>query len=72
MSSTENTSVYIVPAEGFELTRLKIDDVSVNPVRQYDFLNIEADHKIEATFTITQSKKMELMQKGYSWIDLKL
>ena len=33
---------------------------------------MEADHKVEATFTISQDRKMELMQKGYSWINLKL
>lgn len=69
---TENTSIYIVPADGFQISKLKIDNVLVNPVKQYDFISIEKDHKVEATFTITQSKKMELMQKGYSWIDLKL
>lgn len=68
---TKNTSVYIIPAEGYTTSSLKIDGVSVNPVTKYNFLNVEKDHKVEATFTISQSKKMELMQKGYSWIDLK-
>lgn len=69
---TENTSVFIVPAEGFDLATLKIDGVTVTPVRKYDFISVEKDHKVEATFSITQNKKMELIQKGYSWIDLKL
>lgn len=69
---TENTSVFIVPADGFQIATLKVDGVSVNPVSQYDFINIEKDHTVEATFSITQNKKMELIQKGYSWIDLKL
>jgi len=51
---------------------LKIDGVSVTPVTKYNFLNVQANHKVEATFSITQDKKMELIQKGYSWIDLKL
>ena len=51
---------------------LKIDGVSVSPVTKNNFLNMEADHKVEATFTISQDRKMELMQKGFSWINLKL
>lgn len=69
---TNNTSVFIIPAKGYTTSSLKIDGVSVTPVTKYDFLNVEADHKVEATFTISQDRKMELMQKGYSWIDLKL
>lgn len=68
----ENASIFINPANGFELTELKIDGVSVTPVTKYNFLNVEKDHTVEATFSITQNKKMELIQKGYSWIDLKL
>ena len=69
---TNNTSVFIIPAEGYTTNSLKIDGVSVTSVTKYNFLNVEADHKVEATFTISQDRKMELMQKGYSWIDLKL
>lgn len=69
---TNNTSVFIIPAKGYTTSSLKIDGVSVTPVTKYNFLNVEADHKVEATFTISQDRKMELMQKGYSWIDLKL
>lgn len=69
---TDNTSVFIIPAEGYTTSSLKIDGVSVSPVTKYNFLNVEADHKVEATFTISQNRKMELMQKGYKWIDLKL
>ena len=68
----DNTSVFIVPAEGYTTSSLKIDGVTINPVTKYNFLNVEKDHTVEATFTITQNKKMELIQKGYSWIDLKL
>ena len=68
----KNTSVYIIPAEGYTTSSLKIDGVSITPVTKYNFLNVEADHKVEATFTISQNRKMELMQKGYKWIDLKL
>lgn len=68
----ENASIFINPANGFELTELKIGGVSVTPVTKYNFLNVEKDHTVEATFSITQNKKMELIQKGYSWIDLKL
>ena len=68
----KNTSVYIIPAEGYTISSLKIDGVSITPVTKYNFLNVEADHKVEATFTISQNRKMELMQKGYKWIDLKL
>ena len=68
----KNTSVFIVPAEGYTTSSLKIDGVTINPVTKYNFLNVEKDHKVEATFSITQNKKMELIQKGYSWIDLKL
>lgn len=63
---------YIEPADGFELTGLKIDGASVTPVESYTFASVENNHTIEATFTITQTKKMELLSKGYSWIDLKL
>ena len=69
---TNNTSVFIIPAEGYTTSSLKIDGVSVSPVTKYNFLNVNKDHKVEATFTISQNRKMELMQKGYSWIDLKL
>ena len=69
---TKNTSVYIIPAEGYTTSSLKIDGVSITSVTKYNFLNVEADHKVEATFTISQNRKMELMQKGYKWIDLKL
>lgn len=69
---TNNTSVFIIPAEGYTTSSLKIDGVSITPVTKYNFLNVEADHKVEATFTISQNRKMELMQKGYKWIDLKL
>lgn len=69
---TNNTSVFIIPAEGYTTSSLKIDGVSVSLVTKYNFLNVEADHKVEATFTISQNRKMELMQKGYSWINLKL
>ena len=65
-------SYHIIPAEGYTTSSLKIDGVSVSPVTKYNFLNMEADHKVEATFTISQDRKMELMQKGYSWINLKL
>ena len=68
----DGTSVFIIPAEGYTTSSLKIDGVSVNQTSKYNFLNVEADHKVEATFTISQDRKMELMQKGYSWIDLKL
>lgn len=69
---TNNTSVFIIPAKGYTTSSLKIDGVSVTPVTKYNFLNVEADHKVEATFTISQNRKMELMQKEYSWINLKL
>lgn len=69
---SKNTSVFIIPAEGYTTSSLKIDGVIINPVTKYNFLNVEKDHTVEATFTITQNKKMELIQKGYSWIDLKL
>ena len=69
---TNNTSVFIIPAKGYTTSSLKIDGVSVTPVTKYNFLNVEADHKVEATFTISQDRKMELMQKEYSWINLKL
>lgn len=69
---TNNTSVFIIPAEGYTTSSLKIDGVSVSPVTKYNFLNVNKDHKVEATFTISQNRKMELMQKGYKWIDLKL
>ena len=69
---TNNTSVFIISAKGYTTSSLKIDGVSVSPVTKYNFLNMEADHKVEATFTISQDRKMELMQKGYSWINLKL
>lgn len=69
---TNNTSVFIIPAEGYITSSLKIDGVSVSPVTKYNFLNVEKDHKVEAIFTISQNRKMELMQKGYKWIDLKL
>ena len=68
----DGTSVFIIPAEGYTTSSLKIDGVSVSPVTKYNFLNVNKDHKVEATFTISQNRKMELMQKGYSWIDLKL
>lgn len=68
----DGTSVFIIPAEGYTTSSLKIDGVSVSPVTKYNFLNVEADHKVEATFTISQDRKMELMQKEYSWINLKL
>lgn len=68
----DNTSVFIVSAEGYTTSSLKIDGVTINPVTKYNFLNVEKDHKVEATFSVTQNKKMELIQKGYSWIDLKL
>lgn len=69
---TNNTSVFIIPAKGYTTSSLKIDGVSVTPVTKYNFLYVEADHKVEATFTISQDRKMELMQKEYSWINLKL
>lgn len=69
---TKNTSVYIIHAEGYTTSSLKIDGVSVSPVTKYNFLNVEADHKVEAIFSISQNRKMELMQKEYSWINLKL
>ena len=68
----DSTSVFIIPAEGYITSSLKIDGVSVNPTSKYNFLNVNKDHKVEATFTISQNRKMELMQKGYKWIDLKL
>ena len=68
----DSTSVFIIPAEGYTTSSLKIDGVSVSPVTKYNFLNVNKDHKVEATFTISQNRKMELMQKGYKWIDLKL
>lgn len=68
----DGTSVFIIPAEGYTTSSLKIDGVSVNPTSKYNFLNVNKNHKVEATFTISQSRKMELMQKGYKWIDLKL
>lgn len=68
----KNTSVFITPANGYTTSSLKIDGVSVSPVTKYNFINVEKNHTVEATFTITQNKKMELIQKGYSWIDLKL
>ena len=68
----DNTSVFIVPANGYTTSSLKIDGVSATPVTKYNFLNVQANHTVEATFSITQNKKMELIQKGYSWIDLKL
>ena len=68
----DSTSVFIIPAEGYTTSSLKIDGVSVNPTSKYNFLNVNKNHKVEATFTISQNRKMELMQKGYSWINLKL
>jgi len=68
----DSTSVFIIPAEGHTTSSLKIDGVSVNPTSKYNFLNVNKNHKVEATFTISQNRKMELMQKGYSWINLKL
>ena len=61
-----------MPAEGYELTGLKVDGISVNPVSTYNFMCVKNNHTIEATFTMTQTKKMELLSKGYDWIELKL
>lgn len=69
---SQDASIFIEPADGFELTGLKIDGASVTPVESYTFASVENNHTIEATFTITQTKKMELLSKGYSWIGLKL
>lgn len=72
VSYTNDYSIFITPAQGYATSSLKIDGVSVNPVNKYNFLDVNKNHKIEVTFTITQNRKMELMQKGYKWIDLKL
>lgn len=72
VSDANDNSIFITPAQGYVTSSLKIDGVSVNPVNKYNFLDVNKNHKIEVTFTITQNKKMELMQKEYSWIDLKL
>lgn len=72
VSYANDNSIFITPAQGYVTSSLKIDGVSVNPVNKYNFLDVNKNHKIEVTFTITQNKKMELMQKEYSWIDLKL
>lgn len=68
----EDTSIFIVPAEGYDFTSLKIDGVSVSPISNYGFWNVESDHTVEATFSMTQTKKMELLSKMCDWIDLKL
>ena len=72
VSYANDNSIFITPAEGYTTSSLKIDGVSVSPVSKYNFLNVNKNHKVEATFTISQNRKMELMQKGYKWIDLKL
>ena len=72
VSYANDNSIFITPAQGYVTSSLKIDGVSVNSVNKYNFLDVNQNHKIEVTFTITQNKKMELMQKEYSWIDLKL
>ena len=68
----ESASIFIIPAEGYSLTLLKVDGVSVTPVENYEFKGVENNHTVEAAFTMTQTRKMELLSKGYDWIDLKL
>lgn len=69
---SNDTSVFMIPSEGYELTELKIDNISVSPVENYNFINVESDHTVEATFSMTQTYKMQLLLQAYSWIDLKL
>lgn len=57
---SQDASIFIEPADGFELTGLKIDGASITPIESYTFASVENNHTIEATFTITQTKKMEL------------
>lgn len=72
VSYANDNSIFIIPAEGYTTSSLKIDGVSVSPVTKYNFLNVNKNHKVEATFSISQNRKMELIQKSYNWIDLKL
>jgi uncharacterized repeat protein (TIGR02543 family) len=68
----DSTSVFIVPADGYTTSSLKIDGVSITPVTKYNFLNVKVDHKVEVMFTMTQTRKMSLFASIYDWIDLKL
>jgi hypothetical protein len=55
----------IIPAEGYQVADVKIDGISVGPVKSYTFVNITSDHQIEVTFseaqffTITSSTSVE-------------
>lgn len=68
----ESAFIFIIPAEGYSLTLLKVDGVLVTPVENYEFKEVDRDHTVEAAFTMTQTKKMSLLASTYDWIDLKL
>ena len=42
----------ITPATGFQLSGLKVDNISVDPVLTYTFNNVTANHTISATFSL--------------------
>ena len=47
-----NQTFTISPATGFQISDVRIDNVSAGPVPAYTFTNISANHTISATFTV--------------------
>ena len=45
-----NITYNIVPEEGFLISDVKVDDISVGKVSSYTFTNVRSAHKISATF----------------------
>ena len=76
ISPSGDTSVFegsdqtytIIPAQGFRVSRVFIDSISIAPVTEYTFSNISADHSISAVFS--SSVKPELypnpFRQGFS------
>jgi len=59
-----STTYTITPATGFQLSGLKIDNISVAPVLSYTFNNVTANHIISATFSLITFKISGDVVKG--------
>ncbi|MFC2027923.1 hypothetical protein ACFLU3_04470 [Chloroflexota bacterium] len=53
VTAGNNQGFSITPAPGFQIADVLVDSVSVGAVPSYDFINVQADHTIHATFVQT-------------------
>lgn len=71
---SRDTSVHIIPMDGYKISNVTVDGVNKGAISTYDFWNIDSNHTVIATFTRTSTLNSYLntLKSKYSWITFNL